>query len=250
MEEALFLQHKGDHPKKLKLITANDDSPQAFSIRQYKQEIAEKYQGDWERFFIEWRTEQNKNHSQVIEQLKENEKIANLKAQEVLEQYENFYHQHLKIQNQVEVLHQQALQNQQEKQEKEARKLKRKQANKQQLRQTVTPKEFKFILSLVKGVYGVKERRRFALVLLYITGLRVSNLLNLSVAQVKQLITKGKNHISLIKEGDQRFHLRLGAKGKQLLSVFLNKFVVISKGKESQKPLFTSHKDKDRVIAR
>ena len=72
----------------------------------------------------------------------------------------------------------------------------------------------------------------------------------MSVGQVRQLITNGKNHISLIKEGDQTFHLRLGAKGKQLLSGFLNKFVVISRGKESQKSLFTSHKDKDRVIAR
>lgn len=135
MEETLFLQHKGNHPKDLKLVTANNDSPQAVSIRQYKQEVAERYKGDWERFFTEWRFNQEEFQGEVIEQLKQNEKKANLraqeanlKAQEVLEQYENLYHQHLKNQNQVEVFHQQALQNQQEKQEKEGRKLKRKQA--------------------------------------------------------------------------------------------------------------------------
>ena len=196
MEEALFLQHKGNHPKDLQLITANDDSAQAVFIRQYKQEVAEKYKGKWERFFIEWRFKQEEFQGKVVEQVKENEKIARLRAQELLDQYENLYHQHLKTQKQVELLHQQALQNQQERKEKEGRKLKRKQAKKQDLRQTIKPKEFELILSLVKGAYGFKERRRFKLVGIYITGLRVSNLLNLSVGQVKQLIGKGQNHIS------------------------------------------------------
>ena len=78
----------------------------------------------------------------------------------------------------------------------------------------------------------------------------VSNLLNLSVGQVKELISKGKNHISLIKEEKQKFKLQIGTQGKHLLFHFLNDFVVISRGKERQKPLFTPQKDKDRVIAR
>ena len=63
--------------------------------------------------------------------------------------------------------------------------------------------------------------------------------MNLSVGQVKGLISKGKNHISLIKEEKQRFKLEIGGKKKQCISTLLNTFVVISKGKESQKPLFT-----------
>ena len=137
IEEALFLQHQGKRPKNVELISVNENSSQAALIREYKEQIAQRHKKDWERFFIEWRMEQNKNHNGVIDTLIEGRKQAELRAQGALKRYQNLYHQHLKNQKQLEFLHQQTLQSQKKKKHKKGRKLKRKEAGKRHLKQKV-----------------------------------------------------------------------------------------------------------------
>ena len=110
IEEPLFLQHQGKRPKDVELIPVNDNCSQAALIPEYKEQIAQRHKKDWERFFIEWRMEQNKNHNEVIDTLIEGRKQAELRAQGALKRYQNLYHQHLKNQKQLEFLHQQTLQ--------------------------------------------------------------------------------------------------------------------------------------------
>ena len=64
-------------------------------------------------------------------------------------------------------------------------------------------------MNLVKESKAAKARRRLALSLLYLTEIRVSNLLLFNVYHVKFIIVKGNTNIQLIKERENRFSLRL-----------------------------------------
>ena len=64
---------------------------------------------------------------------------------------------------------------------KEKRALKRKSAATQHIRDSVTEQEFRGILELIKQNTFVASRRKTAFLLLYVTGLRVSNLLKLRI---------------------------------------------------------------------
>jgi site-specific recombinase XerD len=71
-------------------------------------------------------------------------------------------------------------------------KLKRKNAIKQPIRQTVTIAELQKIIPLIKAKTPyIKARRTVALFILYLTGLRVKNLLTIIVKQLLQLLNQG-----------------------------------------------------------
>lgn len=92
---------------------------------------------------------------------------------------------------------------------------------------------------MVEGKSFVKERKIRALLLLYLTGLRVSNLLLLNVRHMKELFEKGKTQISLIKGGDKRFNLVLSNKGRKLLLSYKDHFLVLSSKKNENDPVFS-----------
>lgn len=88
---------------------------------------------------------------------------------------------------------------------KEQRALKRKNANSQKMRDSMNENEFKGILELVKPNNFVASRKKTALLLLYVTGLRVSQLLKFQIKHIQQLLDKGETTIPLIKRG-HTFH--------------------------------------------
>lgn len=68
------------------------------------------------------------------------------------------------------------------------------------MRETIDLTGFELVMILVKQSKIATARRRLPLSLLYLTGIRVSNLLLFNVTHVKSIIVKGNTNIQLIKE--------------------------------------------------
>lgn len=100
------------------------------------------------------------------------------------------------------------------------------------LRDTISPIEFDKIefdkiLNGVKGRMYRQERRKIALTLLYLTGLRVLNLLLLKVQHIKEFLENGQTLISLIKGGEQRHRLTLSSQGKKVSLHVGEEFIIL-----------------------
>ena len=175
-----------------------------------KDQVLVKYEGDWARFFWAWRSEQEKWQAKMSQELAE-----------FKEQYSSLYAQYLAIQKQLEEVHEESMRQKDKDSLKEARRMKRQASKKQPLRATVSIDEFWGIIELVTGRSSlIISRRRLSLALLYLTGLRVSNILIFSVSNVQELLLSGKTLISLSKGGESRNNLILTQKGRALLKKF------------------------------
>lgn len=67
---------------------------------------------------------------------------------------------------------------------------KRKNAQKLDIRQSISEEQFCRIINSVKNNHFVPSRKKAALVLLYITGLKISNLLVLKLYNIDELFNK------------------------------------------------------------
>ncbi len=85
---------------------------------------------------------------------------------------------------------------------------------------------------------------------MFVTGLRVSNLLVLTVSNIKQLIVEGTSQISLIKKGPKRFPLTLSHKGKELLKQYHKEFYLLMRDKQDNQFFFTTQVNFEKPIHR
>ena len=235
MEEALFAQYSDGTPlpsSSIPFLSASNSS-ESLEMEAYKKEVLSVYQGDWASFFHQWRLEQKDWQEKTTQELLE------AKAR-----YESLYDQYLKVQAQLEELYQESLRRKAEDAAKEALRLKRKSAKKQPLRATISLEEFTGILKLVTGRSAdVKSRRRLSLALLFLTGLRVSNLLVLTVLNVLELFNDGSTTIRLIKGGESRHKLVLTSEGRSFLKSFRSDFNRLYYTKIGSDLLFSSPED-------
>ena len=133
---------------------------------------------------------------------------------------------------------------------KEERAHKRKNATIQNQREIVTQEEFTSILELVKQNNFVASRRKTALLLLYVTGLRVSSLLNLKIFHIQEFLDKGKTQIPLRKKGEKPYHITLSEKSCEWFKQFYNNFSQLMIDKERDNFFFTTQKQFDKPINR
>lgn len=270
MEEALFLAHGNKHPDPNKIIIENTTANQLIITKNgeiqdsladaYRATVIAKYKGDWLRFFCDWRKQQEQESKQVlnavikskdllIEKLDEKAKIATKEAELLNDKYESLYQKFLDIQKQTSFLKEAEAKRQEEIEHRLAVKLKRKNAIKQPIRQTVTIGELQKIIPLIKAKTPyIKARRTVALFILYLTGLRVKNLLTINVKQLLQLLNQGHTEIFLIKGGSDRHPIRLAYKGKKLLETIKEEILLITQFKSYADPAFTSKENPTKVI--
>ena len=241
MEEALFQQNYQEENNnniqehqtpKIPLLASNGDSKEAIEIRNYKHKVIKNYAGNWQRFFLDFRNENAQKLNQIVTQ---NHDLyqQNLKLQEAL----TF------VKNEMEVMQKARIQTEQ-------RKEKRQKATKQIMRDSISPHDFNFILNSVKSTGFVPARKRTAFILLYSTGLRVSNLLALTINHIKDLLDKGKTVVPLNKGGDPRHALALSSAGKKLLNQHLPDFARLMTDKDGTHPFFTTQIQLDKPINR
>lgn len=94
------------------------------------------------------------------------------------------------------------------------------------------------------------SRKKAALVLLYATGLRISNLLLLKLHNIDDLFNKGSTIIPLIKRGADKHTIALSKKGKQVLKQFHSNFFCLMKDKNREDFLFTTQANLQKPINR
>jgi site-specific recombinase XerD len=237
MEEALFLEHGGLHPNvDLDLPqVAKANSKGASDIEVYKQRVLSEFRGDWPAFFTDWRSQQQEWQAKTTQELKE-----------AKERYNTLYEQYIDVQKKLEAVHEESMRQKAAEEIKQARRLKRQSSKKQPLRATISITEFEGILSLIKGRSAIaKARRRLALAFLFLTGLRVSNLLVFSILNVKDLFSNGRTYIQLIKGGEARHKLVLTSKGRTFLKGFFLDYETLSVNKKGSDFLFSAPKNNE-----
>jgi site-specific recombinase XerD len=128
------------------------------------------------------------------------------------------------------------------------KRLDRKSRVRQKIRQKVTFVEFKKILDIASNSFAhehVRARVMVALTLLYLTGLRLSNLLELNVQQINDLLEKGEMDIKLIKGGKDRHFLSIGARGRSLLRDLINEINLLQSTQINGKEGYFFHSMED-----
>lgn len=128
MEAALFQKHLNKHPTHLDHLTENRDTPEAVVIQDYKKTIIQEYRGDWERFFIDWRLKQEKQHLEVVSLIKQKAQQALKDAEEARQKYDTIYEQYVEVQKKLQFIQEEAELQKKLREKKESLKLKKKNA--------------------------------------------------------------------------------------------------------------------------
>lgn len=240
MEKALFHKNNQEknnnnhetHHEKVPLLAQNDHSIEPNQIRHYKDQVIQKYAGNWQQFFLDFRNENAQKLNQITAQ------------------NQNLYQQNLELQKALSFVKSEMEVMQKARLQAEQRREKRQKAKKQIMRDSISLNDFQFILNLVKGAGFVPARKRTAFILLYCTGLRVSNLLALTINHINDLLNKNKTFVPLNKGGDPRHALALSPYGKKLLNQHLPDFSRLMADKEGTQPLFTTQAQLEKPINR
>lgn len=127
---------------------------------------------------------------------------------------------------------------------KTAAKLRYKNRKKMPIRETLSVEEFEACVKLVPKPLSYKGSRTvLTLFFLFLTGLRISQLLQITVAQFNRLIETGTVTISLIKNGDPRFVIIFTTKQRNVLKKISENYTLLLDNKVGEDFVFTSHND-------
>lgn len=213
-------------------LVKNDNSLESLKIKKVREMVALRFAYNWEAFFISFLQNQAVKDERLFaenlllrKQLTEVQNVLNTVAEESAAQ-KNIRHK------------------------RELAKQKRDLSSKMPLRDVVLPEELSMILDKCSSYRFSSCRRRLAFVLLYLTGLRVSNLLILTVKQVKELFLKGDVTISLIKNGPSRHSIIVSEKGLDFLNKYKKTLNLLCQNKKGSDLLFTTEKSPDKSITR
>ena len=143
------------------------------------------------------------------------------------------------VEHKLDFLVQEASQAREARIQKEARKAKRRAAIKQKTRDALTTDEFQTVLSIVNKNTYKAARIRVALLIMYFTGLRVSNLLKLTVSHINNLLLSGTITLPILKKGPSRHFLAIGKMDKKILQSNMADITLLSHYKKPEDFFFT-----------
>lgn len=153
----------------------------------------------------------------------------------------------MELQEKLSFLVKEAEYTKQEREERISVKLKRQLVRKLPVRDSLTWEDFETVLGLVKGDGYVACRTRIALIILYYTGLRVSNLLLMKVFHYEELLSNRETTLPLIKKGSQKHFLNIGSDGAAFLSNYKSDMQVLLKNREREDFIFTAIPVKESI---
>lgn len=245
-------------------LKIGDTSLEDLSNEYVEKIVNTKYSSDWSKFcfyiIVQFKRfsdvlkencvyleQSNKYAEETLIQVRESKEIIERDREDIKNRYESIKKQYenLKAQNvylekqlntvceEIEILKQKRL-------EQEARVLKRKNAKKQPQRDKMEYAEFCYILDLVKDMNFYNARKRCAFIILYITGLRVSNLLLLKKDHILKLFASGSVRLDLIKRGEREHLITISNKSAELLNDNLDYFTYILKRKNNNEYFFST----------
>lgn len=188
--------------------------------------------GNWCQFFADFRSENN------------------AKLNQILYQNQHLYQQNIELRSALDFVRDEMEIMQKARIETEERKEKRQNATKQLLRDSISPDDFQYILNSVKSNGFVGSRKKTAFLLLYCTGLRVSNLLSLTLNHITELLDKGRTCVTLNKGGKPRHTVGLSPQGKKMINQHFPNFARLMQDKTGNQFFFTTQIQLKKAINR
>lgn len=229
--------------------------------------VTNKYNDDWYSFFFNLKEiffneiKNLKNINQTLDKLNNNLQINNKiivennnnlkKNNKVLEETKNkLLNDNQELKQKLDFVKKEIEFQQELRKQKEEKANKIKNAKKQPKRDYIEYSEFNYLLNLCGSDTIFDTRKRCAFLLLYFTGLRVSNLLNLKIKNIKDLIYNGYTRVDLIKKGEIEHLITLSHESKKILNNHYNCFHKLYKYKGDEDFFFTSVYDTKKAIHR
>jgi site-specific recombinase XerD len=223
MKEVALVQNAEEgRPADTKLLLARSLTDEADSIEQIKATVVKKYAGDWLSFFLWWRDtvvgeikEEIRGQTDRLlqEQRVQSDYVINSLKEDHALQLSSLKKQLSEMQGRLEEAHQRALQADvalKAKEEQKARRLNRKQLPTRDMAGLAELKiALDFIAHQEKRPQFTRARDVVCIFLMFITGVRVGNLLKLNISHIQQIIN------------DQRFDLILIKKKKPTVQSFV-----------------------------
>lgn len=196
----------------------------------------------------------NSHQSIHIEQILEGQKETRV---ELKKGFFVLYQQNQEIQmlndnlnKKLEVLVEELRMVKKERSEKERRKNSYRQRKRLPKRDPIDCETYKLLIEASIGPGYVATRTRIALLLLTVTGIRVSELRELKTGQLDTLLDEGWIAVSRLKRGPGSHKAFLTQQGRSLVFARRADFQSISLMKNKDSYIFTSDKNRDRVLRR
>jgi site-specific recombinase XerD len=219
-------------------------------IEAYRAFVMERYAGNWADFFLAWRKETSETARVTREGF--NATIEGLKKLNValLEQKEEQARRLNEQSAKIDLLVTALKKAEEEKASKELARQKRKEAKRMPPRDCMSPDLF--FEALATHVYPsalVRARIRVTMVFLYLTGLRVSNVLKFTVGICQNLLKRKPVPLHLIKRGGTRL-LELPSYSAKYIHAIDEDIRLLCTDKKSEDPLFHSKLGSTKAISR
>jgi len=220
-------------------LLSESDGEDAVAINSFRSLVVEQYAGNWARFFLSWREQQSREYEEAR---KDRERLFQVNI-ELRDQNEE-------LRKNVALLVEAMKRAEAEKAEREEKRQKRKEVKHQKPRDCISPEVFSAALEQYEEhSLLVKARSRVAMTFLYLTGLRVSNLLSFTVGLCKKFINKEPILIPLLKGGGKKT-LRVPSYATTLIRNITKDLELLYLGKSMEDPLFHSKNNITQCISR
>jgi len=258
------INNKSNNDLKSNLTILNSNEFNKINLYRY---VTNKYNDDWFSFFFDLKKiffneiKNLKNINNTLDKVNNNLKLNNeiivennnnLKLNnKILKETKNkLLNDNQELNQKLEFVKKEIEFQQKLRKEKEEKANKVKNAKKQPKRDYIEYGEFNYLLNLCGSDTIFDTRKRCAFLLLYFTGLRVSNLLNLKIKNIKGLLYNGYTRVDLIKKGEIEHLITLSNESKKILNNHYNCFHKLYKYKVDEDFFFTSVYDTKKPIHR
>jgi site-specific recombinase XerD len=235
-------EHNLQEPSVLK--ARNDQSERAKAVQVYRDEVTLNYAGNWAEFFANWKKSQDKEFESarlereaLARQNRELLRKMDSQSAKMDSQSALLMEQKEQIQRLIDELNKRVIKERLE----EEKRAKRKAAKKQPPRDAITPKDFQSVMDNLNLLTPKTARIKVALTLLYLTGLSGSNLLELTVQNLQELMQKHRTLPRTINRGDAR-KIVIATDAKHWLQQIKRDIELLIEGKQPQDPFFTNIK--------
>lgn len=240
---------------KTAMIRVLNQRSESLKLFEKRSKVTQEFSKKWEAFFLSLKEEQK----QGFQNLKEQTQVGF--TQVIIQQaHQNrlLYEQNKKLEKlnkelfqKIEFLVDEAKALKNEKDQKLRLKEKRQKAKKKATLDIVSSQEYKEIINCVNNVYQgelSRARAKIAILLLYLTGLRISNLLTLRWRDFFELRDKGETLVQLIKKGEQRHFLNISTTGQKMLQDLTEEINILKERTKFQEdgPLFTPSRNQQQ----
>lgn len=219
-------------------------------VEALKRALYDRYDDEWAQFFLRWAFNAEQQHKQTLAKIEASREEIKAKIEAEVRDETHKLVQFHKLESQSlreKLSYLQARELQREREESEALERKKKVANRQRLplRDAATFPEFIHAIKVVEAKKRtkpfIKARDKVALLLLYSTGMRISNLLHCTVISLQPLLNGGVFTVPAIKSHRRgKIEWPISTATQELALKYRQDILALCLGKEGNQKVFTA----------